>query len=83
MDEVMFAFVIGGIVLVFLIIIFITGYVKASTDEAFIITGLHKEPRYLIGRAGIKIPFFEKKDVLKLQLIPIDVKTSSAVPTAD
>ncbi|MBQ0027272.1 MAG: flotillin family protein [Lachnospiraceae bacterium] len=60
-----------------------TGYVKASTDEAFIITGLRKKPKYLIGRAGVKIPFLEKKDVLSLQLIPIDVKTSSAVPTAD
>lgn len=37
----------------------------------------------MIGKAGIKIPFLEKKDQLKLQLIPIDVKTSSAVPTAD
>ena len=80
----MMGYIIGGAVaLVFLILILVTGYVKASTDEAFIITGLHKEPRYLIGRAGIKIPFFEKKDVLKLQLISIDVKTSSAVPTAD
>ena len=83
MDEYIGGIIIGAIVLLVLIIVFITGYVKASTDEAFIITGLHKEPRYLIGRAGIKIPFFEKKDVLKLQLIHIDVKTSSAVPTAD
>lgn len=74
-------FVVGAAVL--LLILLLTGYVKASTDEAFIITGLHKRPRYLIGRAGVKIPFFEKKDVLKLQLIPIDVKTSSPVPTAD
>jgi len=66
-----------------LLIILVSGYVKASTDEAFIITGLRKVPKYLIGKAGIKIPFFEKKDVLNLQLIPIDVKTSSSVPTAD
>ena len=71
------------VVAVLLLIFLLSGYVKASTDEAFIITGLHKKPRYLIGRAGVKIPFFEKKDVLKLQLIPIDVKTSSPVPTAD
>ncbi len=31
----------------------------------------------------MKIPFLEKKDELNLQLIPIDVKTSNAVPTAD
>ena len=59
------------------------GYVKASPDKAYIISGLRKEPKVLIGRAGIKIPFLEKKDELNLQLIPIDVKTSNAVPTAD
>ena len=59
------------------------GYVKASTDKAYIISGLRKTPKVLIGKAGLKIPFLEKKDELNLQLIPIDVKTSSAVPTAD
>jgi flotillin len=76
-------FIIIGVVVIFVIIIMLIGYVKAPTDEAFIITGLHKQPRILIGRSGVKVPFLEKKDVLKLQLIPIDVKTSSAVPTAD
>ncbi len=75
--------IIGVPILIVLLILMLAGYVKASTDEAFIITGLHKQPRILIGRSGVKIPFLEKKDVLKLQLIPIDVKTSSAVPTAD
>lgn len=71
------------VIIIAVVLILATGYVKASTDEAFIITGLRKKPKYLIGRAGVKIPFLEKKDVLSLQLIPIDVKTSSAVPTAD
>ena len=74
--------VIAAAVILFLIIL-ATGYVKASPDTAFIISGLRKKPKVLIGKAGIKIPFFEKKDSLNLQLIPIDVKTSSAVPTAD
>lgn len=67
----------------FLVIIFLTGYVKASPDTALIISGLRRKPKVLIGKAGIKIPFLERKDALNLQLIPIDVKTSSAVPTAD
>lgn len=71
------------IIIVLLIIILITGYVKASPDKAYIISGLRKNPKVLIGKAGIKIPFLEKKDELSLQLIPIDVKTSNAVPTAD
>ncbi|MBP3610382.1 MAG: flotillin family protein [Lachnospiraceae bacterium] len=66
-----------------IVLLFILGYVKASPDTAYIISGLRKKPKILIGKAGIKIPFLEKKDELKLQLIPIDVKTSSAVPTAD
>lgn len=65
------------------IIIFLTGYVKASPDTAILISGLRKTPKVLIGKAGVKIPFLERKDALNLQLIPVDVKTSSAVPTAD
>lgn len=75
--------VIGVLVAIVVLIIIVTGYVKASPDTAYIISGLRKEPKVLIGKAGIKIPFLEKKDELNLQLIPIDVKTSNAVPTAD
>ncbi len=70
-------------VILIVVLVLITGYVKASPDTAYIISGLRKQPKVLIGKAGIKIPFLEKKDELNLQLIPIDVKTSSAVPTAD
>lgn len=71
------------IVIAIIIVILMTGYVKASPNTAYIISGLRKEPKVLIGKAGIKVPFFEKKDRLELKLIPIDIKTSSAVPTAD
>ena len=67
----------------FLIAVCASGYVKASPDTAYIISGFRKEPRELIGTAGIKIPFLEKKDELTLKLIPIDVKTATTVPTAD
>ena len=79
----MMGVVLGIIVAIIVLIILLTGYVKASPDKAFIISGLRKKPKILIGRAGIKVPFLEKKDELSLQLIPIDVKTSNAVPTAD
>lgn len=74
---------IAVIAVVLLLAILVTGYVKASPDTAVIISGLRKTPKVLIGKAGIKIPFLERKDELNLQLIPIDVKTSNAVPTAD
>ena len=76
-------FIIGGIVAICLIILLISGYVKAPPDMAYIISGHHKKPRILIGKAGIKIPFFERLDKLSLGAIQIDVKTSSAVPTAE
>lgn len=66
-----------------LIIIICSGYVKAPPDMAYIISGWHKKPRILIGKAGIKIPFLERLDKLYLGAIQIDVKTGSAVPTAE
>lgn len=71
------------VLIVLLLLIFVAGYVKASPDTALIISGIRKDPKVLIGKAGIRIPFLERKDELNLQLIPIDVKTSNAVPTAD
>lgn len=59
------------------------GYVKAPPDIAYIISGLHKKPRILAGKAGIKIPFLERMDRLALGAIQIDVKTGSTVPTAE
>ena len=50
---------------------------------AFIISGFKKKSTIVIGKASIRIPFFERLDKLNLRLIPIDVKTSNAVPTAD
>lgn len=71
------------ILAVIVIGVFASGYVKAPTNQAYIISGLVKKPRILIGKAGIKIPFLERLDKLNLALISIDVKTSSEVPTAD
>ena len=72
----------GAVLLVLLTIVFATGYVKAPPDRAYIISGL-KRKKILIGKAGVKIPFFERLDKLDLSLIPIDLKTSSEIPTAD
>lgn len=71
------------IAVVALVILFLLGYVKAPPDMAYIISGIKKRPRYAIGKATVRIPFFERLDKLNLRLIPIDVKTSNAVPTAD
>jgi len=74
-------FIVVAVVLILIILILVTGYVKAPPDTAFIISGLRK--KIIIGKASIKIPVLERLDKLSLKLIPIDVKTSSSVPTAD
>ena len=71
------------IIAIALIALLASGYVKAPPDVAYIISGLHKKPRILVGKAGIKIPFLERLDKLALGAIQIDVKTGSAVPTAE
>lgn len=78
--------IIGIIVTVVVLVILLfmaIGYVKAPPDMAYIISGVKKKSKVVIGKASIRIPFFERLDKLNLRLIPIDVKTSNAVPTAD
>ncbi|MBQ7679061.1 MAG: flotillin family protein [Butyrivibrio sp.] len=71
------------IIAVLAIIILASGYVKAPPDKAFIISGMRKKPRILIGRAGIKVPFFERVDILYLGQMTVDIKTEQSVPTND
>lgn len=64
-------------------VVLMTGYVKAPPDKAIIISGVNKHPRVLVGRAGVKIPFFERTDVLYLGQISVDIKTDQYIPTND
>ena len=70
-----------GVAAVLLIIV--CGYVKAPPDQAYIISGLKKESKVLIGRAGIRIPFLERMDKLYLGQMTVDIKTEQSVPTND
>ena len=79
--DLLFKLAIPLLIVICVIAILVLGYVKAPPDMAFIISGLKK--RTIIGKASIRVPFLERIDKLSLKLIPIDVKTSSAVPTAD
>ena len=81
--SVLISILIPMLIVAIILGILAAGYVKAPPDKAFIISGLRKKPKMLIGKAGIKIPFLERKNTLDLKLIPIDVKTASTVPTAD
>ncbi|NLG03221.1 MAG: flotillin family protein [Clostridia bacterium] len=77
------AIIVSIILVIAVIILFSIGYVKAPPDMAYIISGIKRKSKIVIGKASIRIPFFERLDKLNLRLIPIDVKTSNAVPTAD
>ncbi len=63
-----------------IVILFAMGYLKAPPDTAYIISGLGKK-RILIGKAGFRVPFFERVDKLSLRVMQVDVKTTEAVPT--
>lgn len=76
-------YILGFIFLILVLIVILSGYVKASTDVAYIITGFRKNVRYIIGRSAIMIPFLEKKDILILKLVQVDIKTESSVPTQE
>ena len=75
---------IGGIAAAILVIVlFLLSYVKAPPDHAFLISGVKKQPRVLIGRAGFRIPFLERMDRLYLGQMSVDIKTDRPVPTND
>ena len=71
------------VVIILLIIILAMGYVKSPPDRAYIISGIRKTPKILVGKAGIKIPFLERVDKLYLGQMTVDIKTEQSVPTND
>ena len=84
--EILFNFLpfIGIGVLVLLALVFaMSGYIKASPDEAIIISGLRKEPKFIVGKSAIRIPGLQRKDRLTLKAMKIDVKTKEPVPNLD
>lgn len=83
LDGISVTLIIGLIATCLVIILLTMGYVKAPPDMAYIISGVKRKSKVVIGKASIRIPFFERLDKVTLRLIPIDVKTSNAVPTAD
>lgn len=83
LDTATFPIIIAVIAIIAVLAILASGYVKAPPDQAYIISGLKKESKILIGRAGIKIPFLERMDKLYLGQMTVDIKTEQSVPTND
>ena len=74
--------IIAGVVILF-IILSICMYVKAPPSVAYVLSGLKREPRILVGTGGFKIPIIERLDKVFLGQSTVDVKTSMPVPTHD
>ena len=75
--------ILVAVLVIAVIAICATGYVKAPPDMAYVISGPKKSRRVLIGKAGIKIPFIERLDKVNLAVMQFDVKTSQPVPTEE
>ena len=73
----------AALIVALVIIVLAMGYVKAPPDHVYIISGFGKQPRYLIGRAGVRIPYLQRVDRLSLKMLSVDVKTTKTIPTLD
>ncbi len=73
--------IILGVILIGIIIGL--GYFKAPPDVAYIVSGLRKNPRIVVGKSGLRVPFLERIDKLSLKAMQIDVKTKTSIPTND
>lgn len=71
------------VVVIILAFLLTQSYVVAAPNQAYIISSLKSKPRILVGKAGLKIPFFEKLSKLDLSNSQVDIKTTDSVPTAE
>lgn len=65
-----------------LVLLFIASYKKAKSDEALVVSGLGKQPKIIVGKAGFSLPFLQRVDRLNLRLIQIDVRATK-IPTQE
>ena len=72
-----------GVVVLGILGLIARGYVKAPPDVAYIISGIRKNAKVVVGKATFVLPFFERIDKLVLRLMQVDIKTASAVPTKE
>jgi len=76
-------FILIAAAVIVLVIFIAVCYVKAPPKDAYIISGLSKQPRILIGKGGFRIPGLERVDKVFLGQTSVDIKTSVPVPTND
>ena len=72
-----------AVIVVLLVVFLAVSYVKAPPKDAYIISGISKQPRILIGKGGLRVPGLERVDKVFLGQTSVDIKTSVPVPTND
>ena len=60
--------VVLGVVILLVVMVLVQSYVKAPPNKAYVITGIRKEPKILIGKAGLRIPFLVRVDKLFFEI---------------
>ena len=78
-----FLLVLAVVIVILIGVAITTMYVKAPPNVAYIISGMGKNPRILIGQGGVKLPFVERLDKLYVGQLSVDIKTGQSVPTND
>ena len=83
MGQYLILFLLAILVVALIAVVITTMYVKAPPNVAYIISGMGKNPRILIGQGGVKLPFVERLDKLYVGQLSVDIKTGQSVPTND
>lgn len=83
MGQYLILFLLAVLVVALIAVVITTMYVKAPPNVAYIISGMGKNPRILIGQGGVKLPFVERLDKLYVGQLSVDIKTGQSVPTND
>ena len=65
--------IIGIGIVVLTVVLCLIMYVKAPPSVAYILSGLRKEPRVLIGTGGFKVPIIERLDKTKYKLLKVEL----------
>ena len=60
MQDISIIGIIVAVVVLVILLFMAIGYVKAPPDMAYIISGVKKKSKVVIGKASIRIPFFER-----------------------
>ncbi len=75
--------IIGVGIAAFMIILFMlpTLYQKCGPNEAMIISGGGSQPRIIVGGGTFLIPLFNQKNLLSLEIMPIEVRSHAPMIT--